>query len=236
MAEAEDVDIDGRIFTAGRPSLGKTLLLRRAIEKIKPYLLQNEAEKTNVLFTMAGLLQVATSEDKADDLFRVLAVIFSNTRHELTSATHREEVKTYLRKHLQPEEACALFLNLHSIEDTTQYQDELGITTELKRMERVGKVKKDGGSVSFCGCSVWGNLIDRTAERYGWTLDYILWGVSLANLQMLTADQVKTMYLSEKERKQAHVSTDGRRIDGNDKKAMADFAAQIKEQNQQKGN
>lgn len=231
LSEAEDIDIDGRVFTAGRPSLGKTLLLRRAIEKIKSYIVDEHRERTNALYTMAGLMQVATNEERADDLYRILAIMFSNTRHELLSTSRREEVRAYLRKHLQPEEACTLFLNLHSVEDTFKYQDELGITNELKRMERISKVKKDGGSVSFCGCSIWGNLIDRAAERYGWTLDYILWGVSLANLQMLMADQVKTVYLSEKERKQAHVSSDRRHINGNDKAAMADFAAKIKEQN-----
>lgn len=49
---------------------------------------------------------------------------------------------------------------------------------------------------------------------------------------MLLADHPKTMYLTEKERKQAHVSTDRKRIDGNDKTAMAQFAAELKQKEQ----
>jgi len=31
-------------------------------------------------------------------------------------------------------------------------------------------------------------LIDPLLERYGWTYDYALWGISLVNVQMLMAD------------------------------------------------
>lgn len=231
LGVANDIEIDGRKFTAGRATLGKMFLLQRAIKRIHPDITFEEGE-TNALYTMAGLMQLANNAGRADDIYRIVAIQLSNTRHELLSASYQEETKEYLKAHLTPTEVCALFLNLKTFEDVSKYQDELGITTELMRMERVGKVKEAGGSVSFCGCSLWGTLIDQAAERYGWTLDYILWGITFANLQMLLADHPKTMYLTEKERKQAHVSTDRKRIDGNDKTAMAQFAAELKQKEQ----
>ena len=38
------------------------------------------------------------------------------------------------------------------------------------------------------GRSVWGNLIAPVAEKYHWTFDYVVWGLSFVNLQMLAAD------------------------------------------------
>ncbi len=231
LGVANDIEIDGRKFTAGRATLGKMFLLQRAIKRIHPDITFEEGE-TNALYTMAGLMQLANNAERADDIYRIVALQLSNTRHELLNASYQEETKEYLKAHLTPTEVCTLFLNLKTFEDVSKYQDELGITTELMRMERVSKVKEAGGSVSFCGCSLWGTLIDQAAERYGWTLDYILWGITFANLQMLLADHPKTMYLTEKERKQAHVSTDRKRIDGNDKTAMAQFAAELKQKEQ----
>lgn len=231
LGVATDINVDGRKFTAGRATLGKMFLLQRAIKRIQPDITL-EGGETNALYTLAGLMQIASKPERADDIYRIVALILSNTRHELLNASYQEETKEYLKAHLSAAEVCTLFLNLKTFEDVSKYQDELGITTELMRMERVGKVKETGGSVSFCGCSLWGTLIDQAAERYGWTLDYIVWGITFANLQMLMADHPKTMYLSEKERKRAHVSTDRKRINGNDKNAMAQFAAELKKKEQ----
>ena len=42
-------------------------------------------------------------------------------------------------------------------------------------------------------------------ERYGWSLDYALWGISLINLNMLTNDKVVSVYLSKEESKKAAI-------------------------------
>lgn len=42
------------------------------------------------------------------------------------------------------------------------------------------------------GRSIWGGLLDVVLQRYHWTLDYLLWGVSYQNVQMLLADQTST--------------------------------------------
>lgn len=48
---------------------------------------------------------------------------------------------------------------------------------------------------------LYGLLIDFACQRYGWTMDYVLWGISYVNLNMLFADAITTVYLSEEERK-----------------------------------
>lgn len=47
------------------------------------------------------------------------------------------------------------------------------------------------------GNSPWGSIIDAAAARYGWTYDYIVWGVSYINLQMMLYDQITEIYTGD---------------------------------------
>lgn len=39
---------------------------------------------------------------------------------------------------------------------------------------------------------MWGGLLDVVLQKYHWTLDYLLWGISYINVQMLLADSIST--------------------------------------------
>ncbi len=36
--------------------------------------------------------------------------------------------------------------------------------------------------------------MDGLAQKYGWTVDYIMWGVSFANIKMMMADSVSVHF------------------------------------------
>lgn len=61
---------------------------------------------------------------------------------------------------------------------------------------------RNGADSTYGGRSIWGQ-IDTIAERYKWTVDYILWGASWANLQLMMADALRTDYKSKDEDKKA---------------------------------
>ena len=42
-------------------------------------------------------------------------------------------------------------------------------------------------------------------DHYGWTMEYVVWGISLINLNMLMADKVVSVYLSKEESRKAAV-------------------------------
>jgi len=42
------------------------------------------------------------------------------------------------------------------------------------------------------GRSIWGSLFDVVLQKYHWTLEYLLWGISFQNVQMLIADTMST--------------------------------------------
>ena len=109
------------------------------------------------------------------------------------------------------------------MDKTDAIMQEFGIDKESKRLSDVLKVKadnKDGGSLSFGGKSIWGTLVDAACERYGWTYQYTIWGISFSNLQLLLADHIKTIFLTDEERKKCHVPTDGIKVNASDTAAL----------------
>lgn len=63
-------------------------------------------------------------------------------------------------------------------------------------------------------------MIDIACERYGWTMDYVVWGISYANLHMLLNDYITSIYLTDDEIKKYHISMDRTFINGDDPKNM----------------
>lgn len=61
----------------------------------------------------------------------------------------------------------------------------IGSDIEAKRSE-IAKRNTSGRTIG--GRSVWGNIIAPVLEKYHWTFDYVVWGISFTNLQMLLAD------------------------------------------------
>jgi hypothetical protein len=82
----------------------------------------------------------------------------------------------------------------------------LGIDREQERMRKVMAVKNSKNNISFGGKSYYGSLIDAACERYGWTMEYVVWGISYTNLRMLLADKVSSIYISDDELKKLPAS------------------------------
>lgn len=98
---------------------------------------------------------------------------------------------------------------------------ETGIEEEAKRMAKVNAAKKTTGQYIFGGKTIWGSLIDAACERYGWTFDYVVWGISYNNLTLMMKDKITSIYLSDEERKRSHIpSADEKIIDGNNREAI----------------
>jgi hypothetical protein len=49
-------------------------------------------------------------------------------------------------------------------------------------------VSKSGRDIG--GSSLWGSLFDVVLEKYHWTFDYLLWGISFVNVHMLLSDSI----------------------------------------------
>ena len=98
---------------------------------------------------------------------------------------------------------------------------ESGLDKEAVERRRLmdGKMRHSQSTRTFGGRTAWGSIIDHLCERYGWTLQYCLWDISLANIRMLMADTPTSIYLTDEEMKEARIPT-GLTLDGNDPETL----------------
>lgn len=121
------------------------------------------------------------------------------------------------------EDLATLLIIILTKENVESFMNHLGITKENERMRKVAEAKKKAqksqNDFEFGGKSIYGKLIDTACERYGWSYDYVLWGISFTNLQLLLADRVKNIYLTDKEKKKvpSRLLNGGETINADDK-------------------
>ena len=178
-------------------TLGKLHILRRHIEG-----LGIDAEAlTRDPFTET--LRLAT--DKKEQSCRILAYHTIRDKEQLFDFEAVEQRTSYFKLHLTHEELATMLIHLLTAGNVEAYKRHLGITKEGDRARRVAELKRQGqkaqSEVTFGGKSVYGALIDVACERYGWTYDYVLWGISATNLQLILADRVQTMFLTDDDRR-----------------------------------
>lgn len=76
-----------------------------------------------------------------------------------------------------------------------------GLDREQAERQRLARAKSPATMRHFGGRTLWGGILDYAMARYGWTMQYCLWGISYLNLRMLSQDASASVYLSEEERK-----------------------------------
>lgn len=105
---------------------------------------------------------------------------------------------TKLEDALGASELAALLLLALERDPLPRLIQDLGIAEDVAQRQRAQRQRGElDGWLTTGGRSIYGAIIDPLAERYGWQLDYILWGVSYANLRLLLADQITSTYLGE---------------------------------------
>jgi hypothetical protein len=105
----------------------------------------------------------------------------------------------FFRKHAKAEDIATLFVTIISEGNVADLQKHYGISRETEEYRRICDAKDTKGTYIYGGRTIYGALIAPLMEKYGWTLDYILWGISYANIQMLMADATKTVTLNKEE-------------------------------------
>ena len=203
--------IKGRHFFIYRPTLGKIQLLSRLFEAIG----YNKLKATDDIYYHTFIV----ARDKVESCIRIIAYSTLPSDECLDEGKVKERIKEL--KDLETEDIATILIMIFRLDRTEEIMRHFGMDKEAERLNRVAKVKakSSGNSPSFGGKSLWGSLIDAACERYGWTYHYVLWGISYSNLRLLLADQVRTVFLTDEERKQMHSPSDNTAywVDGGDK-------------------
>lgn len=192
--------VGGRRFFLYPVTLGKTYLLLRLIESLG---MNAEIIKANPYLEALRLCR-----EKKDIVCRLLAYHTLDRMEELFDSEIVDERSRYLSENLSDEEMSQLLVMVLAKDNTEEFIKFFGIDKDREELAKISKIKnKNGNSVTFGGKSVYGTLIDYACERYGWTMEYVVWGISYANLIMLKADAVTSVYLTDEERKEARIKT-----------------------------
>lgn len=210
-------DVDGRHFSLYPPTLGMLYMMQRLTAKmgLKP--------KAMAVNPFAECLRLAGR--KREECLALVACATLRGREQLTD-TAAVRKRTEELERLSKEELAKTLLLVLTSERSAERMERLGIRRDRERMRQVLRAKKDSDSYSFGCVSIYGSLLDAACERYGWTLDYVVWGISYENLRLMLADKPDTVYLTKEERRRCHVPNKAA-ADGNNADQMREMMRQI---------
>lgn len=193
-------EVDGETFYVYPMTLGKTYLLQQYVTE-----LGIDAEHLSLNLNME-LLRL--SKDKRDICLDIINLMTSKGYDEVFDEERAASRKEYFSEHIEDADMASLMLLFLSNDKTAAAMAYLGIEKEQQRMRKVmdAKSKGDKNNMTFGGKSVFGSLIDAACERYGWTKEYVLWGIDYPSLRMMLADKITSLYVSDEELKKVPLS------------------------------
>lgn len=205
--------VNQRQFYLYPVTLGKTYLISRLVECLGINL---EIIKANPYMEALRICQ-----EKKESVCRILSYHTINKKEELFDYDFVQERCNFFYKEIDNDSMAQLLVMVLSERDISAYIKHLGIDKEKEWQAKAMRAKKDNNSLTFGGKSIYGTLIDTACQRYGWTFEYVVWGISYANLQLLLADSVTSIYLSDEERKRVNIPQDRDIINADDPANMA---------------
>ncbi len=211
-------EVDGVRYFLYPPSLGKTMLQERRVKALGFDMEEVKAEP----FKAA----LRACMEHRETVASIISLNTCRTKEEVFDSSLVDERTTKLAAQ-DPEELATLLVIIMTRYGTTPFIQYLGLDKEAIDRDRVRKCKETKGSYVFGGKSLYGTVIDYACERYGWTMDYVVWGISYQNLQMLMADAIQSIYLTEEEQKHCHVHANAageEKINGDDPNSVARLA------------
>lgn len=202
------------------PSLG-------VVQMSAPVIARMEIDRKSFA-AMPALEALRLAREHKADALKIIAFYGFCERKSITNPYLVDKRVRTLESTLSEEDIATLLIAvLNSLASIEVLSKETGIDRELARMQKASSAKKNKNTLTFGGTTTWGSLCDAACERYGWTLDYVLWGISYANLVLMLRDKVTSVYLTDDELRHAHVSRDRASFDGNDPDALREAFRQM---------
>lgn len=177
------------------PTLGVSLMLERHMQSIG---IDAELMSSNPSIEILRLVR-----DKRYEVCYILAILSFRSFLELSNGSTLERRAKIFSKSLTDDEIAQLLLvGLGSV-DAGQLIKMSGIEDERKEQSRISEIKnKDGHTKIFGGRTMYGTLIDAACRAYGWSKEYVVWGIDLTSLRMMLADKIDSIYMSDDDMKQ----------------------------------
>jgi len=195
MGRPYGFSVGDRHFALHPVTLGKMYLLQPCIDSlgIDPQNVQRNLPMEAL--RLAG--------EKKDACLTIICYHTCKTKDEVEDTAMLAERKALFERELSEEDIAALMIILLSSDRTAVIMKHFGIDKEQDRLAEVLRIKArdDKNNLTFGGKSVFGSLIDTACERYGWTKDYVVWGIDYTSLRLMLADKVNSIYCTDEEMK-----------------------------------
>lgn len=178
----------------------KTLGVKMLIDRLKPQLgIIEENIKTNALLECLRVCQT-----QQDFVLRMIAYSTFRKKSQIQDAELVTKRMNFFKEHLELTDMATLLLHILKDDGAVieQLKKFLHIDKELERKKVILKVKKETkekSQVSYGGVSIYGSLLSFFSEKYGWSIDHIIWEVSYANLMLMYLDHSESIYLNKEE-------------------------------------
>lgn len=212
MDRPREFYVADRRFLLWTPSLGTYLLIERHIKALGidiESLAANPAVET--------LRLVSLHRDK------VCYIVALHTFRRFVDFCNSNKISRrakFFASRCTVDEIARLFMLTLTFPTISQVAKASGIAEEQKKQARIAHIKDEKGhSVSFGGKTLAGSLIAPACKALRMTPRQVAWDISLITLQLLMADAVNTVYLSEEEARKAHIPT-GLVLDAGDSRNM----------------
>lgn len=209
MEKPVGFNIGSRHFCLYPPTLGKIYLLSRLARQL-------EVNPDNMKAS-PYLESLRVCREKRNIVCRIISYHSLNRKPELLDETKVSKRESFFNDNLSEEELAQLLVIVTSWDNADSYIRHFGLDKERELRRKIAELKsKNNTSVSFGGRSTYGTIIDFACQRYGWTMDYVVWGISYVNLQMLMADAINSVHLSKEEMKKLRIPQDRTYISADD--------------------
>lgn len=182
------------------------------------YLISRERE--GMAENLKELFNSASESERLDyrmSLCRIVAMQTFSKKEEIVDLRLLSERTNSFYTLMDNEGLFRLYdMIMASFDDASLFIKHSGLEYDKKKLEKIARHKEDVGNFSFGARTVYGSIIGPACEKFGWTMDYVVWGIGYTNLKMLLADAQTSVYLSKEDRKKLRISADREIIDAND--------------------
>ena len=184
----------------------------------RAYLITREREgmADNLIDAIASASE-EVRENYRKSISRIVAIQTLRSKDEIFDYKVLNERTEYIYQNADDKGLCGLYdMIMASMEDASVFIKAYGLDYDKRDLAKIAKIKSDGGNISFGAKTAYGSFIGSACEKFGWTMEYVVWGISLTNLEMLLADASTSVYLTKDERRKLKISTDRTVIDAGD--------------------
>lgn len=207
MDRPREFFIDEERFCLWSPSLGQSMMIGRHLERFEV--------DGMVLKVNPALAALRIIEKHRDEVCRILAILSMRSRDSLCDSKAIQNRASHFSDKLDNDELAQLLLLVMSEPRVDDFIALSGLKEEHDEQARIAALKnKDGHTLSFGGKTIYGTLIDAACRAYGWSKEYVVWGIDLASLKMMLADAVNSVYISDKEAEELHLGKESAQVFG----------------------